>query len=576
MNIGEAIDRGLASIAPQWAAKRAAARRRFQALATYAAAEKTRGTRGRKDKQRSANDAIIPDLPTLNARARAFDRDNPYIRSMIRSYRRNVIGTGITPSPSARFRTSRNERRRFNRESRKAFMRWANDPKLCDHEGSMDFWEMQRLIAGELPLVGHVLFVLHRADNGPRVPGIRLQAIETEQLDSDLGKNPDNGNQIKGGVEVDSRNRPVAYWIRARDADDYIQGESEFDFPRGNDEDVRGPRRFRRRRSERVAANRVFDLFVNERAGQKRGVTWLAPSLRRSGELEDYDEAERWAARLAACIGVMVRRNPESHSTGIGLQGPNDTGSTAGEDANGNTEVNFEPGMVAEFDQADDVRSFNPQRPGNTYPDFTDAQLHAISAGGGLSYEQTTRNFTRGNFSAQRQALLEDRREWEWFQQFVIGRFCQPVWRELIVEAVLNGMIEAPANFFQDFEDIVEVDWQPDGWEWIDPAKEAAAAKIELDYRLTTRDRILNKKAGTSYREMLPTIEAELEEARRRGVGMPDDVAVGPADSGGGNTSPSEPRPQRQGAAPVRSAIAAGLNGHGQDLDLLLDGDEDE
>ena len=495
--IGEALDKVIATFAPGMAVRRATNRARYQALSTYRAAEKSRRTKNWQAHEKSADQAIIPDLDTLIARARQMHRDNAYICSVVRSFERNVVGRGITPAPSARFRTTGNERQEFNERVRTLFMRWANNPKACDVEGQKTFWDFQRIAEKELTLTGQCLVIPSRTNDNMRLPGLRLQLVEAEQFDKTGIRNPETGYEIRGGVEINRDGRPVAYWLRPRDRDGNI---------------------VRDMRPVRVPADRVIDLLRQERAGQTRGVSDLTAALTRAYELEDYDESERVSARLAACIGLIVTKDwAAGDGDPIGGLHEQDGDYT---DEDNNREFNFQPGMVFEGGEGDKVSSFNPERPGNTYPDFTKAQLHAIAAASDLSYEQVARDFSNGNFSSQRQALLEDRRAWQWRQQHLIHRLCQPAYNAFIEMAVLEGMVPAPARFFTEFEEFCECEWQPDGWEWIDPGKEATAAKVALDQRLTTRKRLLNEK-GYSVNETFRQTADEEEFANDVGIALP-------------------------------------------------------
>jgi capsid protein len=111
--------------------------------------------------------------------------------------------------------------------------------------------------------------------------------------------------------------------------------------------------------------------------------------------------------------------------------------------------------------------------------------------------------------------------------------------------AVLDGTVDLDApTFFQNRDLMLEAEWQPDGWEWIDPAKEAAAAKIKLEQRLDTRRRILNER-GRSVRDVARQLADERELFEEEfGLALPENATPAP----GGN--PGEPRPQGEDAPP--------------------------
>lgn len=494
---------------------RSVVKNRRRALASYDAAKRDRRDKGWRPTSKSADAAIIPDLPTLIARSRAMCRDNPHARSVVRSFGRNVIGKGITPAAAARFKTGR-DRTAFNGDADALFFRWANDRKLCDVEGAKSFWQIQRMAIEHLVEVGEFLIILRSADNGPGMVPMRLQAVEAEQLDLEPSRNRDNGNTIRGGVEIDRDGRAVAYHIHDRTPED-LQ-----------------PVPMRRDRSVRVPAERVLHLFVQDRPGQTRGVTWLASVLRKLRDAGEYDGLELWTARMQACIGIGIERPGGADGNApIGLP------PGAGEDElapDGSREVNWEPGMFFESEPGEKVHFFTPNRPSGQYDPFMKAQIRAIAAGVGLSYEQVARDFSQGNFSSQRQALLEDRREWEPLQELVMHVICQPVWDRFLRLGVMSGVLTAP-SFFQNAHDFCVCEWQPHAWEWIDPAKQAAAAKIMLDEFLTTRRRLLNSQ-GQSLRETFQQRADENSLADELDLVLPENKAGGP------KVDPAEPRPR--------------------------------
>ncbi len=57
---------------------------------------------------------------------------------------------------------------------------------------------------------------------------------------------------------------------------------------------------------KRVLANRVLHLYDVERIGQSRRKPLLAPVLNLFHDLKKYRDTEGVAARVAACIGLLI------------------------------------------------------------------------------------------------------------------------------------------------------------------------------------------------------------------------------------------------------------------------------
>jgi lambda family phage portal protein len=308
-----------------------------------------------------------------------------------------------------------------------------------------------------------------------------LQAIESDQLDMYRLTGNDN-NEVRGGVEVDKYGAAVAYWIYPRHPNDYVGMRRETPIST---------------ESERIPADRVCHVFEAERARQTRGVSRMAPVLQKMRDLGQYDYAQLIAARAEACIGLLVTTPPTGATGRIGMAVD---GADLPADSDGNDGLSMQPLMVARLSAGQDIKPFTPTRPGNVYGPFVEKQLSLIGAGVGLSPEQVSRDFTKGTYSSQRQAMLEDRREFEPLQEMLIAQAMRPIRDEFIRLAVLQGLIQAP-GYGRNPDLYTTTEWRGQGWEWIDPRSEADAYETMLRLGLDTKRRILLAK-GQDWREV--------------------------------------------------------------------------
>lgn len=493
---------------------RAAAASRRKMLATYDGAKRDRRDRDWMAKSLSADAAYLPDQATLVNRSRAMVRDYPHGTSVVEAYDRNVVGRGIMPASAARFLNG-NEKRTFNDAADRLFFAWADNPLTCDIEGKRTFWDFQAWAVTEWVTAGEAFLVFVGADNGPSLPPMQLQGIESEQLDCTRLRNQENGNEIRNGVEINQYGRPVAYWI--------------FQQP-PNDLGLRATVPT----STRIPADRVIHFYTPTRVRQTRGVTRLHAVLRKLRDLGEYDSLELWMARMQACVGMGIEMPSSGSGSDVPPIGLMDGEGGDEQDDAGNREINWHPGMVFVGKAGEKLVPFTPNRPGGQYDPFTKAQLRAVGAGSGLSYEQVARDFTNGSYSSQRQSLLEDRRGWTPLQQRMILTLCAPVRNEFLTVAVLAGLLQAP-QFFQHRSEMLDCEWYPDGWGAIDEAKHAAAAKIGLEQRITTRTRILTEQ-GLVFRSTMRQLGDERDMAAEVGITFPEDRGPTPI-------NPAEPRP---------------------------------
>lgn len=510
--IGVLIDRMIAPLSPKWAAKRQLARIQLDALSTYSAGERNRGTTDWNPKNQSADASLSMGRELMLARAREACENNPYAASIRAATERHVVGTGLSPIPTAR-KLDGSEDVAFNESAALAFDDWADDHLVCDAEQRQSFWDLQRMAAGEGKEAGeHFWVVSYR-----RIPGqvgLMIQAFEPEQLDLTRTQ-ADNGNEIRGGIEVNSYGAAVAYhFLRAHPHDN---GFSSL-VPRSSLGGVR------------IEAARVFHYFDQKRVRQTHGVTGLHAVLGRLRAANAYEEATLMQQRLQACIGLLINR-----TANVGPGGLNNPMGQDGRDGDGNREVNFQPGMVFEGNNGETVTPFAPMGAPGTYDPFMNRQLHAIGAGASVGYGQVSMDWTRGTYSGQRQELLELYAEIDVQQQRLVAKLCDPVYRLFIAFAVLEGVLIAP-DFAQRFRNYTRAEWQGPERQWVDPQKEVNAIETEIALGINTRTRVLNRK-GHRLRPTFAQLGEEKRLAEEAGIDVSGVKAKAATTSSGGNSN---------------------------------------
>lgn len=521
-------------------------RMRYRALATYEAAERDRTIHDWRHKQGSADAINLADEPTLRARARMAKRDDWLGASISDAARRDVVGTGIIPRANA-LDAQGNKLEEFNTRADDRFRRWSRNHRLVDAEGRKNLRQICALAQDEKLTSGNGFIVLsiipRRTD-----PSLSLQMFETEQLADDFECKPETGNEIRGGVEVNqATGRPVAYWVH-RD-----QHPHDLMAP------VSGPRRRDASEPVRIPAERVLHLARQSRVRETLSVTRFAPVLRQMWNRQGYDANELLAKKKEAFLAFAIKMNP---MYGDGLPGFNpNTGEVTepGADvrqAGRYREIAFEPGQVPVTFDGEEFQMFNPTRPGPNYDLYMRRQCGMIAAGVGRSPSAVTRDYAIGSYGAIRQGMLDDWKEIDTEQLDMIDLVLRPIWEFFIFLEVLEGKLNAP-GFFEDFETrdrFIDAEWIVPERQWIDPAKEAAAAKISIDYRLKTRRQLI---AG-DWRDAFDQIAVEREYADGGGTTLPEDQLGGPA------TSPSEPKVHGTGDEPTDNGEApvAQRNGH--------------
>jgi lambda family phage portal protein len=112
--------------------------------------------------------------------------------------------------------------------------------------------------------------------------------------------------------------------------------------------------------------------------------------------------------------------------------------------------------------------------------------LRSIGAALGLPLELVLKDFSRTNYSSARAALLEARRFFRTYQQWLACQFCQPVWEMLLEEAWLRGELPGANLFWQEREEWLRARWIAPGWGWVDPVKEVESSKMAVQTGVST------------------------------------------------------------------------------------------
>jgi len=522
------LDKTIAAVSPSAGVKRAAARAALEMLAAHTAADRGRRNMDWNPNPGSADLTIIPEFRLVLNRARDLVRNSWVAKSAVYCTGRNVVGRGIMPVAVARDAKGK-ELTAYNRRANRLFQEWAEDRNLCDVERRQTFYEKQAWNAEERIVAGQA-FTLWSYQRGKSGVGLRFQSVEADLLYDIIQSNPDTGNQVRGGVEIDDVSAPVAYHFYSQNPNDYLF--------RSNFKPVRVPR------------DRVFHYFKQERPRQVSAISAFAPVMQDVRDLNSLWKAHLWRARMESSIGFIIKTMlapPTANGASVSLpRKPGDPGTTP----SGMPTFDIVPGMTPVLRPGEDVVPFLPTAGGNNFDPFTEAILRGIAAGIDTSYEQLVRDFTRGSYAAQRQGMLEDRRAWRREQDRLVSHFIQPMYRKFIQCAFLEGKfrdIVSISDFLASPARYTDATFVGDGYEWVDPLKEVTAYEKALSLRLMTRNEIVTSRGGRFHNTM-EDISSEKKLSQRLDIAFPEDINSA-AMLKGGVITPATQTPDEPGAA---------------------------
>lgn len=416
------IDKLVTWIDPVKGLSRERAKLALQQLRAYDGATKGRRTQYWTTPSTSANEETKYTLDTLRDRSRDLVRNNPFASKAANSYAGNLVGTGIIP-------------RVTGSNGKKPEEIWNNWVENADYDGKTDFYGLQTLIARTVFESGECLIVYRPTKRSDGMLPLQIQVLEPDFIDSQKNQELADGGYIVQGVEFDSTGKRVAYWL----------------FPRHP-----GDSGGKRHTSIRYDANDLIHVFERLRPGQARGVPAFAPVMMKMRDLADYDEAELVSKKIQACYSAFITT----------AETPQSFGEVTTDSNTGEREQKLSPGRMTYLKHGEDVKFGSPPI-AQGYGEYTRAQLHAIAAGLGLTYELLTGDLSQVNYSSIRAGLLEFQRRIEVLRwQVFIPAVCKPVWNRVMAVAQATGQISRLPS---------SVEWTPPRFGSVDPIKDYTA-----------------------------------------------------------------------------------------------------
>ncbi|HEY4359411.1 MAG TPA: phage portal protein [Bryobacteraceae bacterium] len=433
------------------------------------------------------------NLQTIRKRTRDAIRDSAIAESAFNKWVSNVIGSGIVPhflhpDPDTR------------KTIQDAWDKWS---KAADYDGIDSFYGLQTLAAMELFAAGEVFVRFHTRNDG----SFTVQLIESEQLSEfrNIAMTAE-GNNVKMGIVFDNEDKRIGYdlWkVNPWDTIVVSEGVGQYVF---------------------IPADEMLHVMKRTRAGQLRPTGGhMTSALILLQQIEKYSEAERLRKEMAACFAVFITKLTLDDQVLPPSTIPDATFSQ------GKDESRIEPGTAQYLLPGEDVKFSEPPDSGD-FASFMNQQLHLFAAGVGVTFEQLTNDFSKVNFSSIRAGVLEFRRAVEQYQaNIVIHQMLEPVMKRWMKEAVLNGSLTLPDDYFDTPEVYEAAKWVAPGWNWVNPKDEVDAYQTAVRSGFISRTQVVREQGFDP--EIIDAQQAE-ERQRAEGLGLiydsdPNKVLIG-------------------------------------------------
>ena len=469
-----ALDKLVAYFSPMAGLKRRQAR---AVLAYYEAGQPSR-LRGTHRARGTQNESVQRSARVIRDEARFLCLNHDIARGILKVLVNNVVGPkGISVEPQPR-RTDGSIHAEYAESLMEAYRDWCRVPEVTQQ---MSFSQLQRAMARAWIRDGEVFGQMLQGpvtllDHGTRVP-FSLEAFEADLVPYD--KNEPQ-RKILQGIERNTWGKPVAIHVLKTDA--AVLGAPLYD-------------------TKRVPYDRALHIRCVDNIGQIRGVSEFASVITRLDDIKDYEESERVAAKIAAMLTAYVKKGTPD------LFDP--------ETAQSDREISFKPGMVIDdLAIGEDVGMIDSKRPNPNLITFRAGQLRAVASGVGASNSSVSKDYN-GTYSAQRQELVEQWIHYAVLTDEFVSQFVQPVWERFVQIAHLSGVVQIPADVKTGTED--DAIYIGQAMPWIDPMKEAMAAKTLIDANLGSEIEFIRKR-GANPHDVLHQRSSFRQEADRLGV----------------------------------------------------------
>ncbi len=519
---------------------------------------KKRALRGFNAPSGSSHEDIDFNNYTIRQRARMLYMASPIATSAIKTNRTNVVGVGLRLKSRIDrevLNLSPDQAEQWQKNTEREFALWAENKRACDATGMNTFYGLQQLSLISWLLSGDCIGVIKQYNTTRLLPySLRVHLIESDRIATPngygagglttytTGKNPDNGNTIYDGVEVNNEGLVVAYHIR-----------SNYPFEIGAQ-----PTTWARvlAYQDNTGLPNVVHVMDSERPDQYRGVSYLAQVIEPLLQLRRYTESEIMAAVVESFFTAFIKTEAPADDMPF-----NQTDLTPPGEPTGPNDYSMGPGQINVMQPGEDVTFAQPTRPAGGFNNFVTAICQQIGAALEVPADLLLKSFN-ASYSASRAALLEAWKAFKMRREWLGDDFCRPIYEIWMSEAVARGRITAP-GFFTDptiRAAYLGSEWLGPSQGQLDPVKEITAEILACSEGYSTHEQSTIRLNGGQW-------DANVEQLRREneklGGEAPDPHQSGTGQQteegeGGGENNPHDPtQARKRGAQALRSLVIA-------------------
>lgn len=511
---------------------------------TWNAASFGRELKNWRSSSGSADSDNLYEKDLIAERSRDLSRNEPVADAIYSAHAMPTVGSGLRPIPDPDYVAlgwTKEQSDKWRRKV-KSLMRAYFDSTDADITGQNTFGFMTHQVLVSQMMNGGVVILPMYLESPQRSTklGTTFQLVEIDQLSNPLGM-PDT-HHLRGGVEFGDYQRPVALHIQ-----DQHPGDS-FMLAGGPPTWTRVPM------YTEWGRRQALHVYDPKRIGQSHGIALLAAFMPEFHVLSEYKKAELSATMNNALVAAFVKSNMSSEQIAGMFDSPKDYMEYREKHS-----PKLEAGATIHMALGDELSAFLPGRPNANYTAFVETVLRQGLASVGLPLESGLRDFSKTNYSSARAALMEAWRVFSTQRQWLVNRFCQPVYELVFEEMVELGMIDDVDHDFlyDNWAALTRAKWIGPGRGWIDETKEADAAGLRMRNRISNLE-VECANQGVDWEENLEQLITERNRFAEAGILHPIDIEMTAPDAIQANDDLDLPDTELREPAPFPSTHNGG------------------